>query len=125
MKFLPSVAPTEKPLGHISKNIKSRDTPHLAHYHNQAANFNLGSKKLQTVGLYRKIMMLQAFQYKKKKIFIYTHNSQMPIQHLCPPNPDVQEKRVKYKKCSSWKDNPHKCITSLTTFKSKCGVHQC
>jgi len=98
MKFLPSVAPIEKLLGDISKNIKSRDTPHLAHFHNQAANFNLDNKKLQTVDLYRKIMMLQAFQY---KINVYTHthththtqNSQMPIQHLCPPNPDVQEKR--------------------------------
>ena len=44
MKFQPSVAPTEKLLGYTSKNIKSRDTPHLAHYYNQAANFNLGSK---------------------------------------------------------------------------------
>jgi len=78
MKFLPSVAPIEKPLGDISKNIKSRDTRHLAHFHNQAANFNLGNKKLQTVDLYRKTVMLQAFQY-KKKVFTHTQNSQMPI----------------------------------------------
>lgn len=92
MKFLPSVAPTEKPLGHISKNIKSRDTPHLAHYHNQAANFNLGSKKLQTVGLYRKIMMLQAFQYKKKK-FLYTHTTAK-----CPSNTFVLQTQMFKKK---------------------------
>jgi hypothetical protein len=53
MKFLPSVAPIAKLLGDISKNIKNRDTPHLAHFHNQAANFNLGSKRLQTVDLYK------------------------------------------------------------------------
>ena len=39
---------------------------------------------------------------KKKTTHTHTHtrarDSQMPIQHHCPPNPDVQEKKVKYKK---------------------------
>jgi hypothetical protein len=97
MKFLPSVAPIEQLLGDISKNIKSRDPTHLAHYLKQAANFNLGSRKLQTVDLYRKKRTLLAF--KKKITHTHTHkNIQMLIQHLFPPNQDVQEKKVKYKK---------------------------
>jgi hypothetical protein len=33
-KLLPSVAHTEKLPGDISKNVKSKDTPHSAHYYN-------------------------------------------------------------------------------------------
>jgi hypothetical protein len=78
------------------KIIKSRDTPHLAHFHHQAANFNLGSKKLQTVDLYRKIMMFQAFQHTHTRA--RARGSQMSFQHHCPPNPDVQEETVEYEK---------------------------
>ena len=96
MKFLPSVAPIEQLLGDISKNIKSRDPTHLAHYLKQAANFNLGSRKLQTVDLYRKKRTLLAF---KKKI-THTHTHKHPNAHPAPfsSKPGCSRKKGKIQK---------------------------
>jgi len=92
-KFLPSVAPTERLLGDTSKNTKSRDTPHLAHNITRLLILILEAKSIRLWNYIVKLRCYKPFNTKKNS---YTHTKQkMPMQHLCPPNTDIQEKKVK------------------------------